>query len=73
MSGGAICRCPEAGKPLEARRWRVTAWRCNHSAFNGRRYTPSRYSEVVCLDCRAMWRTLAAYPGKLEPLNVGEL
>lgn len=32
---------------------------CNHSAFNGYRWTPSKYSEVHCLDCGRMWRTKA--------------
>lgn len=59
MSGGAVCRC---GK-REA--WRVIAYRCNHSAFNGYRMDPSDYSELECSSaaggCGARWRTKAAY------------
>lgn len=33
---------------------------CNHSKFNGSRYTPSRYSEVRCRRCAHTWRTLAS-------------
>jgi hypothetical protein len=43
----------------------VTQYKCNHSAFNGYRRTPSDYSEVACLGslggCGARWRTKAAY------------
>jgi len=35
----------------------VTARRCNYSKFNGSRYTPSAYSEMLCLDCGTTWRT----------------
>jgi hypothetical protein len=45
--------------------WRVSAYKCNHSAFSGYRRTPSDYSEVVCSvlmgGCGARWRTKAAY------------
>jgi hypothetical protein len=41
--------------------WVVVARNCNHSAFNGYRYTPSDYSGVKCLDCGRYWRTRAEY------------
>ena len=45
--------------------WRVTAYRRNHSAFSGYRYTPSDYSELVCVrelgGCGRRWRTKAKY------------
>jgi hypothetical protein len=34
---------------------------CNHSAFNGWKYTPSKYSEVRCVMCGRSFRTKAAY------------
>lgn len=67
MSGGTACHCEEARKPLAERAWRVRAYKCNHSAFNGSRYTPSAYSAIVCLTCRAYWRTKADYAGQLRP------
>ncbi|GAA3085622.1 hypothetical protein GCM10020000_88090 [Streptomyces olivoverticillatus] len=52
------CRTP-AHRPL----WVVLQRRCNHSAFNGYRRTPSAYSRVLCTapGCAAAWRTKAAY------------
>jgi hypothetical protein len=53
------CRCKHRGC------WRVTARKCNYSAFNGYRWSPSDYSEVICDvtagGCGARWRTKAAY------------
>lgn len=66
MSGGPICKCPEAQKPVKERRWRVLQYKCNHSKFNGRRYTPSDYSEVQCQGCTAIWRTAAKYVDDLR-------
>lgn len=65
MSGGVFCRCEERNKPIEERQWVVDAYRCNHSAFNGHRYTPSAYSAVSCTVCGYGWRTKAAYVEKL--------
>lgn len=39
--------------------------RCNHSAFNGYRRTPSDYSSIRCLNTGAYWRTKAAYADEL--------
>lgn len=66
-SGGQICRCPESKKPLLERRWRVTQHRCNHSKFNGSRWTPSAYSALVCdaPHCSGGWRTKAPYADTL--------
>lgn len=47
--------------------WVVVQRRCNHSAFNGYRRTPSPYSRVECtaLGCAAAWRTKALYADRL--------
>lgn len=41
--------------------WLVTARKCNYSAFNGYRWTPSDYSQVMCPNCNVSWRTKAGY------------
>lgn len=66
MSGGRSCKCLERDKPFAKRAWRVLAYRCNHSAFNGYRRTPSQYSAVTCLACQASWRTKAGYVDSLK-------
>lgn len=65
MSQGIACSCPESRKPVEERAWEVFARKCNFSAFNGNRYTPSKYSGVRCLACNTIWRTKAAFVEKL--------
>jgi hypothetical protein len=60
MSGGLACKTP-----AHRRRWVVRARKCNHSAFNGGRRTPSAYSEVWCPACPKRWRTKAAYVATL--------
>jgi hypothetical protein len=59
MSGGPVCKCGKRDA------WRVWRHRCNYSAFNGYRYTPSDYSLVCCEPerggCSALWRTKARY------------
>lgn len=53
------CRCDtRAG-------WRVTVHHGNYSAFNGYKFAPSAYSEIVCDECGARWRTKAAYVEEL--------
>jgi len=47
----------------------VAQRRCNHSAFNGNRYTPSAYSEVRCTVCGRVWRTKAAYVDTLPDVE----
>jgi hypothetical protein len=54
MSGGIACMC----KPRDIA---VLRYRCNYSAFNGYRRTPSAYSTVKCRRCGSVWRTQAAY------------
>jgi hypothetical protein len=61
MSGGTVCRCPEAKKPIKDRRWYVYQRHCNHSAFSGYKETRSQYSGLCCDKCRAHWRTKADY------------
>lgn len=60
MSGGDACKCG-AGRPA----WVVVQRRCNRSAFNGYRKTPSDYSQVRCCACHSVWRTKAAYVDSL--------
>lgn len=59
MSQGPACKC-EAKKD-KGQFWRVLQRGCNHSAFNGYKRTPSDYSTVICLKCRALWRTKADF------------
>lgn len=66
MSGGVCCQCDERKKPMTARAWVVLHYKCNYSAFNGYRYTPSKYSEVRCTVCGVRWRTTAAYVETLQ-------
>jgi hypothetical protein len=65
MSGGQTCRCPESKKPMAERRWHVYQRHCNHSAFNGYRYTRSDWSSIGCAACHMTWRTKAAYVHRL--------
>ena len=66
MSQGISCKCPESKKPVDERRWFVLQRRCNHSAFNGYRWTPSDYSSVQCHICGTVWRTKSDYVYKLK-------
>lgn len=67
------CFCEERSKPVDNRKWVVRDRHCNHSAFNGYRYTPSDYSSVVCYGCGATWRTKAAYVDSLRNESTEEL
>lgn len=61
----------------------VTQRNCNYSAFNGYHYTPSDYSQVVCLrpGCNGSWRSKADYvdglpdmdPEKAYEIRTGQL
>lgn len=66
MSGGTKCKCPESKKPMRERLWLVAQRWCNHSAFNGYKYTPSDYSSIHCGNCSASWRTKAGYVNELK-------
>lgn len=57
MSGGYICQ----HKETHYHRWRVLHRKCNYSAFNGYKYTPSDYSCLVCLECSRVWRSKSNY------------
>lgn len=46
--------------------WVVDHRNCNHSAFNGYNETPSRWSQIRCIRCGAIWRSKAAYVDKLK-------
>lgn len=56
MSKGDPCR-DQSHRP----EWRVTVRLGNYSAFNGGRFTPSEYSELVCTVDNRRWRTNAKY------------
>ena len=81
MSGGWMCQCPAyhnagsaaAKKKYGQQHWRVTQYKCNHSAFNGYRKTPSQYSEVQCNVCGHRWRTTGAYVETLSQATNEEL
>lgn len=49
----------------------VINYKCNYSAFNGYKYTPSDYSLVKCnrTGCNGMWRTKARYVDTLPSLE----
>lgn len=50
--------------------WVITQYKCNHSDFNGGRWTPSDYSEIICThpECHRRWRTTATY---VEAIRAG--
>jgi hypothetical protein len=64
--GGMTYGCTCGRNPAT---WMIVHWRCNYSAFNGYRHTPSDYSLVTCLKCRRSWRTKAAYTNTLPVLT----
>lgn len=64
------CKCEERRKPVAERNWFVIQHRCNHSAFNGYRWTPSEHSTVQCRSCSAVGRTKAAY---VDHLTIDEI
>lgn len=56
---------------MAKRRWAVTQRYCNHSAFNGYKYTSSKYSTVVCFACRCVGRTKAGFVDDLPDGQLG--
>lgn len=70
MSGGNVCKCSEAKKPIEQRNWVVMDYKCNYSAFSGWKYTPSDYSSVRCVECGCTWRTKAGYVDSLRRFKI---
>lgn len=69
MSGGDVCKCSEAKKPIEKRDWIVIQYKSNRSAFNGYRRVNSEYSCINCLKCNFTWRTKAKYVDVLKNLE----
>lgn len=59
---GDACRCPERLAPVATRDWMVTAYRVT----SGRVVRPSKSSTVECLQCRAIWRSQAAFVEELS-------
>ena len=72
MSVSFGCRCPERRKPVGERRWVVVMRQCHYSTFSGRRYTPSDWSLIRCLNCGAVGRTKAAYVAELRNATEAE-
>jgi len=64
------CHCSERRKPAGEINWRVIQRKCNHSAFNGYRRTPSKYSSVICLACHKIGRTKAKYIDEIMDLQI---
>ncbi|AXH50938.1 hypothetical protein CPT_Scapp_009 [Serratia phage Scapp] len=56
------CKC----KVKRRDNWRIIDYRCNYSAFNGYRYTPSDYSSITCLKCGSVWRSKSSYVDTLQ-------
>ncbi len=56
------CKCNERKKPADQRAWVYWDYKCNYSAFNGSRYTPSDYSVIHCNCCGATWRSKMTGP-----------
>jgi hypothetical protein len=81
MSGGQVCCCrgyrlaksKDDKKYWQQKYWRVTDFRCNHSAFNGYHWTASDYSAVTCLCCGRFWRTKADYADVVLIIKGNEL
>lgn len=67
MSGGHACKNSE-----HQRFWVVLTYKANFSMFNGRRRTPSAYSEVECPLDGVRWRTKAAYVDRLHHVGVDD-
>lgn len=61
---------PKCDAPMDE--WVVLDRECNYSTFNGRHYTPSRYSAVKCLRCKWVWRTKADYVRSLRDCTNAE-
>jgi len=71
MSSHIPCTCEKPGDREQLLLWRVVNWRViarcgNTSAFNGYRWTPSDYSEIVCKNCNGKFRTKAKYVEELK-------
>src|SRR6476660_3003376 len=56
MGSGIACRC-KGTKEERKKNWEILQFKCNYSAFNGNRYTPSDYSAIHCTCCGNVWRT----------------
>jgi phosphoribosyl 1,2-cyclic phosphodiesterase len=56
MSSGTACKC-KGPRAERMKNWEVTQFKCNHSAFNGYKQTPSAYSQIHCTVCGCWWRT----------------
>lgn len=66
MSVSFSCHCPERQKPVTERNWVVLQYKCNYSAFNGGKKTPSDYSHVICNSCGRQGRTKANFVDELK-------
>lgn len=66
MACSFSCKCEERKKPIAERNWAVLQRNSHRSAFSGYHWTPSDWSTVQCLSCRAVGRTKAAYVAQLK-------
>lgn len=60
MSKGTACRC-RGTREEKLKNWVIIQYKCNHSAFNGYKQTPSDYSCIRCMVCGSVWRTKSDY------------
>lgn len=81
MSGsGHVCRCkPWRMKQIGTKitrqvpwTWRVVYRECHHSRFGGGHYRPSRFSSLLCVECRAQWRSKQSYVERVRDVKEGE-
>lgn len=61
MSSGRSCSCKTTPKSERMKHWAVLQRNCNHSAFNGYKWTFSQYSSITCYKCKHVWRTKSDY------------
>lgn len=59
---------PDENAPALPRLWRVRVRNWNNSAFTRRGGEYSRYSQVTCLRCGRIWRTMATYVMQLADI-----
>jgi hypothetical protein len=67
------CTCPEHGKPVADRNWVITQYKYTDFVNNAGHFRrPSNRSEILCKECKALWRTPSQYveilhaQGKIE-------
>lgn len=78
-SSGLVCRCTltfeqdgRVWSRVPDATWRVVYRECHHSVFGGGHYQPSRFSMLICLKCKATWRTKQTYVASVPDVKEGE-